>query len=264
MCFVNLKKIENMICTILGCGGSFGVPEIGCNCSVCSSNNPKNKRLRSSIYIQSQTTSLLVDTSPDLRQQALTHGIKHLDALLYTHDHSDHICGIDDIKSFTCNDDIITTFLDQTTYDSLTKRFSYIFKQVSPLYPVRLQTNILEYNKVTKVGDIEFISFPQIHGKIISTGFKFGELAYSTDLNHLTPQATQVLEGIKVWIVDCLRYAWAPTHSYLERTVNWSEKIKPELTILTHMAHDIEYEELKNSLPKNIIPAFDGMKFEFN
>ena len=253
-----------MICTILGCGGSSGVPEIGCDCFVCSSTNPKNKRLRASIHIQSQTTSLLVDTSPDLRQQALKYGIKYLDALLYTHDHGDHIGGIDETKSFARNGHTIPTFLDQITYDSLTERFPYIFKQVSPLYSVLLQTNILEYNKVVKVGDIEFISFPQIHGNIISTGFRFGELAYSTDLNHLTPQTIQALECVKIWIVDCLRYAWAPTHSYLERTVNWSEKVKPELTILTHMAHDIEYEELKNVLPKNIVPAFDGMRVEFN
>ncbi|WHQ46718.1 MAG: MBL fold metallo-hydrolase [Candidatus Midichloria sp.] len=261
---VKQLNLRNMICTILGCGGSSGVPEIGCGCFTCSSPNPKNKRLRSSIYIQSKTTSILVDTSPDLRQQALTHGIKYLDAILYTHDHGDHICGIDDTKSFARSGCIIPTFLNQSTYDTLTQRFPYIFKQASLLYPVRLQTNILKYNHAFQVGDIDIISFPQIHGKIISTGFRFGELAYSTDLNELTNQAIEVLAGVQIWIVDCLRYAWAPTHSYLERTISWSDKIKPELTILTHMAHDIEYAEIKKILPQNIIPAFDGLKINFN
>ncbi|CAK6537209.1 MAG: Phosphoribosyl 1,2-cyclic phosphate phosphodiesterase [Candidatus Midichloria mitochondrii] len=253
-----------MICTILGCGGSSGVPEIGCDCFTCVSSNPKNKRLRSSIHIQSKTTSILVDTSPDFRQQALAHGIKHLDAILYTHDHGDHICGIDDTKSFARNGQTIPTFLNQSTYSTLLQRFPYIFKQTSPLYLARLRANVLEYDKGFQVGDINIISFPQVHGKIVSTGFRFGELAYSTDLNDLSTKAVEALTGIKIWIVDCLRYAWTPTHSYLERTISWSDKIKPELTILTHMAHDIEYEEIRKILPQNMIPAFDGLKINFN
>ena len=115
-----------------------------------------------------------------------------------------------------------------------------------------------------EVGDISILPFLQSHGKTHSIGFRMGELAYSTDFDKLPDQSILALRGVRYWIVDCLRYAWSPTHSYLEETFKWIEKVNPEIAILTHMAHDIEYEEIKNFLPKNIIPAFDGMKISFN
>ena len=251
-----------MICTILGCGGSNGVPEIGCKCHVCSSTDPKNKRLRSSIHIESSTTSILVDTSPDLRQQALTNDITKVDAILYTHPHGDHCHGIDDIKHFCYKNQPIEAFTDEYTAEKLTTIFPYMFKQLTPWHPARIKMNTIK--SPFAIGDIQVRSFHQSHGNIKSLGFRFGELGYSTDFDHLDENAIEALKGIKIWIIDCLRYQSSPTHSHLEKSLNFIERVKPELAILTHMSHSIEYNEINAMLPKNIVAGFDGMKIKFN
>lgn len=245
--------------TILGCGGSNGVPEIGCGCSVCHFKNIKNNRTRVSILVESKNTKILVDTSTDLRQQAINNKIKHVDAVLYTHDHSDHVAGIDDIKLLSKDKLPIPAYMDERTYSYLSQRFAYIFKQFNPLYPPRLEPYIIKPNEKFLIGDIEIQSFLQIHGSINSLGFRFGNLAYSTDLNNLPELSYKLVEGIEVWILDCVRYYWLPSHAYLERVLNWIARVKPKLTILTHMSHAMEYEELKSILPSHIIPAYDGM-----
>ncbi|KIE04587.1 Metal-dependent hydrolases of the beta-lactamase superfamily I [Candidatus Jidaibacter acanthamoeba] len=248
-----------MKCTILGCGGSNGVPEIGCECVVCKSENPKNHRTRVSILVESDNAKILVDTSTDLRQQALNNKIKYVDAVLYTHDHADHVAGIDDIKLLSKDKKPIPAYMDERTHAFLMQRFPYIFKQFSPLYPPRLTSVIIKTDENFMVGDIRVQSFPQIHGGIHSLGFKFGNLTYSTDLNKIPELSYKLLEGTEVWILDCMRYYWMPSHAYLELILNWVARVKPKLTVLTHMAHTMEYDELKRILPKHIIPAYDGM-----
>lgn len=248
-----------MKCTILGCGGSNGVPEIGCECLVCKSENPKNCRTRVSILVEYEDTKILVDTSTDLRRQALDNNIKHVDAILYTHDHSDHVTGIDDTKLLSKDKKPIPAYMDERTHSFLTQRFSYIFKQFSPLYPPRLTANIIKTNENFNIKNIKVQSFPQIHGGIHSLGFKFGKLAYSTDLNQLPEESFKLLEGTEVWILDCMRYYWMPSHAYLELVLNWVARVKPKLTVLTHMSHAMEYDELSRILPEYIIPAYDGM-----
>lgn len=250
-----------MQCIILGCGSSNGVPQIGCSCKICTSNDIRNHRLRSSILVESSISRILVDTSPDLRQQALANKIGYVDAILYTHDHADHISGIDDTRFLSKEGLPIPAYMDHITFKSLEKRFYYIFHQVSKLYKPCLEAKI--FTDKFKIGDIEVIAFRQIHGGINSYGFRFGELAYSTDFNKLPEESYKVLQGVKIWVVDCLRYYWAPTHSWLEKTFECIARVQPEKAILTHMAHDMDYNTLVNMLPSNILPAYDGMKIKF-
>lgn len=250
-----------MQCTILGCGGSGGVPQINCHCVVCTSDNPKNKRLRCSILIESETTTILIDTSPDLRQQALQNHITSIDAVLYTHAHSDHIVGVDDVRFLSHHDTPIDAFMEQHVAQAMEQKFPHIFKQLSKWYKPRLTSKVFDIaDGMFMVGDIAVLPLNQIHGGITSCGFRCNDIAYSTDCNALPESAFKVLAGVKIWIVDCLRYHCAPTHSNLEKTLGWIARIKPDLAILTHMDHNIEYEELITLLPAGVVPAYDGMK----
>lgn len=251
--------------TILGCGASGGVPLIGCDCAVCRSDNPKNNRTRSSILVESGSTRVLIDSSPDLRQQALREGISTVDAILYTHDHADHIHGIDDARSFNFHrKGSLPVYGTKETIDTVVKRFDYAFG--GPAGPDNIWFKpslkpeiIQEYGEFT-VGNIQFQSFLQHHGKVSSVGYRFGKIAYSPDVNNFPDESLQLLEKLDVWLVDCLRYREAPTHAHLEKTLGWIERLKPKMSILTHMAHEFEYETLRRELPANVVPAYDGMK----
>ena len=244
--------------TILGCGSSHGVPSLNCDCFVCKSENIKNKRKRASIFVETQKTKILIDTSPDLRQQCLENDIRGLDAIIYTHDHSDHVAGIDDARRLCKNRQPIDAYIDDVTFDKLNKRYDYIFKTSDPLYYPLLKRIKLE--PFQKIGDINVVAFDQIHGSIISQGIRLDNVAYSTDFNEIPEESLAKLENLDVWIVDCLRYSYAPTHSYLEKSLLLIERVKPKLAVLVHMGHEIEYEEISKILPKNVIAAYDNMK----
>lgn len=251
-------------CTILGCGGSMGVPQIGCECVVCKSDNPKNKRLRASILIESETTRVLVDASPDLREFALKHKFHTLDAVIITHPHSDHFSGIDDLKPMFINSGRtpIDTYMLQNTFDSIGKSYTYIFKNTqSKIYKPILKEKIVEEFDTIEIGDIKIQLFPQHHGQeMISLGLRVGDFAYSTDVHKISEKSFKVLEGIKTWVVDCLRYHYSPSHSHYENTMNWIERVNPEQSYFTHMAHEIDYDEMSKILPDGVSPAFDGLK----
>ena len=244
--------------TILGCGSSHGVPSINCDCFVCKSENIKNKRKRASIFVETQKTKILIDTSPDLRQQCLENDIRGIDAIIYTHDHSDHVAGIDDVRRLCKSRQPIDAYIDDATFDNLNKRYDYIFQTSDPLYYPLLKRIKLE--PFQKIGDINVVAFDQIHGSIISQGIRLDNVAYSTDFNEISEESLAKLENLDVWIVDCLRYSYAPTHSYLEKSLFLIEKVKPKLAVLVHMGHEIEYEEISKILPKNVIAAYDNMK----
>ena len=244
--------------TILGCGSSHGVPSINCRCFVCTSTNPKNKRKRSSIIVKTSKTQILIDTSPDLRQQCLENNITSVNALIFTHEHSDHVAGMDDIKRLCKNGQPIESYIDDPTFEALKVRYHYIFATDNLMYPPLLKRKKLKRQQ--KIGDLNVISFEQIHGLIISRGIRINNIAYSTDFNQIPEISLEKLENLDVWILDCLRYSYTPTHSYLEKSLLLIERVKPKLAVLTHMGHDIEYEEISKILPKNVIAAYDNLK----
>lgn len=256
------KEISMKI-TILGCGASAGVPIIGCDCAVCRSDNPRNKRSRVSILIEVDGVCILVDTSPDLRQQCLTNNINTVDAIIYTHDHADHTHGIDDIRPLNYRrGKPIDIYGDAATMDILKYRFDYAFRPPVPEYGwfrPAVNSHVVEPGKSFLISGVKILPFTQVHGKTVSLGLRIGNFAYSTDVNRLDETAFEALAGVKTWVVDCLKYTPAPTHSHLEQTLEWIERVKPNHAVLTHMTHDLGYEELLTRLPEGVEPGYDGM-----
>ncbi|MFO0388960.1 MAG: MBL fold metallo-hydrolase [Alphaproteobacteria bacterium] len=253
--------------TMLGCGHSGGVPLIGCDCAVCTSKNPKNTRKRVSVLVEVNNINILIDTSPDLHQQALDNGINRVDAVLYTHDHADHTHGIDELRSFNyLSSKEIPVFSDKKTLDVLQQRFAYAFKE-KPEYvwfrPSLTPQLVNEEDVVDfEVMGVSVTAFKQGHGKLESLGFRIGDFAYSTDVDFIPEKSFEALVGVKVWIVDCLRETKSHSHSYLEQTLTWIERVKPSRAVLTHMSHEVEYEALKTQLPPHIEPGYDGLTMD--
>lgn len=247
--------------TILGCGTSGGVPRIGNVWGRCDPSNPKNRRRRVSILVEDGPTKILVDTSPDLREQCLDADVRHLDAVLYTHDHADHTHGIDDLRGIVHSmGRLVPVYGNRATLDILARRFDYVFMDQNG-YPA-----IAEAHEITgpfTVGGVHIEPFEQIHGSTTSLGFRFGPVAYSTDLNELPAAARETLRGVDTWIVDALRYDPHPTHPHLDLTLSWIADIKPRRAFLTHMTWDMDYEELKRQLPPGVEPAYDGLTITF-
>ncbi len=254
--------------TILGCGASRGVPIVGCDCVVCKSDNPRNKRMRVSVFIENNNHNLLIDSSPDLRMQALINNIRKVDAVIYTHSHADHCHGLDDLREYNVmTKKALNVYGDKKTMEEIERRFPYAFLPFDPDRPwlkVSLKSNIIEEWRPFKVGNAEIIPFIQGHGKSYSLGYRINKFAYSTDVNFLSEEAIEILKGIDVWIVDCQQYIKAPTHAHLDLTLEWINIVKPKLAILTHMHHVMEYVKLKSELPDGVEPAYDGMKIDID
>lgn len=254
--------------TILGCGHSLGVPVIGCDCPVCTSDNPRNKRFRVSVLVQINGMNIVVDTSPDFRQQMLRVNIRKIDAVLYTHDHADHLHGLDDLRQFNVlQNDVIAVYSNAEIMEAITKRFSYAFlpkPTENAMFRPSLIPHILpaipihEFN----IGKTRVTAFEQGHGKSKSLGYRIGDFAYSTDVNVLPDTAFAALAGVKYWVVDCLRYTPSYSHSHLERTLEWIERVKPKQAVLTHMAHEFDYDKLSSELPAGVVAGYDGMALE--
>jgi phosphoribosyl 1,2-cyclic phosphate phosphodiesterase len=250
--------------TILGCGASAGVPMIGCDCEVCTSADSKNQRLRASILIETEHKTVLIDASPDLRQQALQHSIRAVDGVIITHMHADHTHGIDDLRSFNyLQQDAIPLYADKITLTSLQERFPYCFAPpASPggiWYCPALKPHVFEYNKAFSIGDTEWIPFFMHHGKGHSTGLRVADFAYTTDVSTMPEGAFAHLKGLKLWVVDCLSPDPTLSHAHLALTLSWIERMQPERAILIHMGHHFEYTALKKILPTHVEPAYDGM-----
>lgn len=254
--------------TILGCGPSGGVPLIGPHLGgfwgLCDSNNPKNRRMRASLFVEYEGKRLLIDTSPDLRQQFLTFGLQDIDAVLYTHDHADHTHGIDELRSlfFARKERMVPIYGNKETIEILKERFAYLFEGGQHyIYPKILELHFVEGGFSVQGANI--ISFTQVHGVGTSLGYRFGKMAYSTDVTGFDEHAQECLTGLDIWIVDCLSREPKPSHLHLEAVLQWIEKMKPKKAILTHMNHSLDYETLKKELPPHIEPAYDGMVVEF-
>lgn len=250
--------------TVLGCGASGGVPLIGCRCPVCTSTDPKNKRQRVSVLLESEGTKVLVDTSPDMRAQCLAHNITQVDAIIYTHAHADHLNGIDDIRSFNfANNGPVDVYSDEATLREIKGRFGYAFLPPKPEAPgwYRPCLNPITVQPLVpfRIGSLEILPLEQIHGHQKTLGLRIGSFAYSTDANGLPEQTLDALAGIDTWLVDCLRYEPAPTHAHLEMTLGWIAHVKPRRSYLTHLNHGFDYATLASELPQGVTPAYDGL-----
>jgi phosphoribosyl 1,2-cyclic phosphate phosphodiesterase len=259
--------------TILGCGSSGGVPRIGTMWGACDPSNPKNRRWRCSMLVERigkpRHTTVLIDSSPDVREQLLNVRCEALDGVLYTHDHADHTHGIDDLRMVSyAMKKRIDVWADEHTSKSLTDRFGYCFeKPAGSSYPPILTAHPIEPPAPIRVegpsGVIESVPIPQVHGDIPTLGFRMRGLAYSPDLSDIPEASVALLEGLDVWIVDALRFTAHPSHFSVKQALAWIERLKPKRAILTHMTTDLDYEALKRELPDNVEPAYDGMVIEF-
>jgi phosphoribosyl 1,2-cyclic phosphate phosphodiesterase len=255
--------------TILGCGSSPGVPRPALGWGDCDPNNPKNRRRRTSLLVErregSGVTRILVDTSPDLREQLIDAEVDWLDGVLYTHEHADHTHGIDDLRSlFIKNRRRVDLYLDEHTAQMMTTRFGYCFRSPpGSEYPPIVNDNRISAGQPVTIkgqgGAITALPLQQVHGDIPSLGFRFGAFAYSCDLSDLPADSAAALTGLDVWIVDALRYRPHPSHFSLSDALGWIERLKPRRAILTNLHADLDYEVLRGKLPVHVVPAFDGM-----
>ncbi len=246
---------------ILGCGTSTGVPRINGDWGACDPGEPKNRRSRGSIVVEQGKTRLLIDTSPDLRSQFLANDLSWISAVAWTHDHADQTHGLDDLRILAyASGERIIGYADEFTLQRLKQKFGYCFAAAGDGYPPIVEPRLIE--GPFRVGEIEVTPFRQDHGKIHSLGFRCGDLAYSNDVVGLDEAAFAALAGVKVWIVDALRYAPHPTHSHLAQTLEWIARVKPARAILTNMHVDLDYNKLRSELPPGVEPAYDGMIVE--
>jgi len=260
--------------TILGSGSSGGVPRIGNHWGSCDPSNPKNRRRRCSALVQrfgdqGRTTNVLIDTSPDLREQLNGLRIGELDGVVFTHDHADHTHGIDDLRMIAFNmKRRVDVWFDTTTREKLTRRFDYCFvtPQGGSYPPILNAHDLVPPDPITIAGDggsVTLTPIPQMHGDIGSLGFRVGDIAYSPDISDVPDSSLALLENLDVWIVDALRYIPHPSHFSVKQALAWIERVKPKRAILTHLHVDLDYAKLKRELPANVEPAFDGMEIAF-
>jgi len=260
----------NLTFTILGCGSSAGVPRPALGWGACDPSNPKNRRRRCSLLVEQRKgagiTRILVDTSPDLREQLLDTRVDWLDAVLFTHEHADHTHGIDDLRPLAIHRRRrIDTYIDVPTSRALHERFRYCFETPpgSEYPPILKEHRLVAGESVTVAGQggpIEVLPILQAHGDIPSLGFRFGTLAYSCDLSGLPAESIAALQGLDVWIVDALREAPHPSHFSLTDSLAWIERLKPRRAILTNLHSDLDYEKLRARLPVHVAPAYDGVR----
>ena len=260
---------------ILGCGSSGGVPRLGGedgagNWGACDPKNPRNRRSRCSLLLRRKSgegeTLVLVDTPPDMRQQLLDARVARLDGVLITHAHADQLHGMDDLRVLTLiSRNRIGVWSDRFTLDQVMQKFDYCFSQPPGSdYPPILDAHEMpepfhEFSIDGPGGPVPIRAFGQRHGAIRSLGFRFGNLAYSPDVDTLDEAAFAALEGLDVWIVDALRRTPHPSHAHLARTLEWIARVKPRHAILTNMHVDMDYGTLLRELPGGIEPAYDGM-----
>jgi phosphoribosyl 1,2-cyclic phosphate phosphodiesterase len=250
--------------TVLGCGPSWGVPAIGPDWGRCDPAEPRNYRRRCSLLVESRGAALLIDTSPDLRQQLLDAGASRLDAVLLTHAHADHLHGIDDLRIVNkLIGKTLPLYANADTLVEVERRFGYALLPPVPGKP--LYRPALTPHPITgpfSAAGMPVVPFAQSHGYSTTLGFRIGKLAYSTDVAELDDNAFAALAGVELWIVDCLRRGPHPTHSHLARTLSWIDRIRPRRAVLTHMDQSLDYRELSAELPEGVEPGHDGLAIE--
>lgn len=256
--------------TILGCGSSSGVPRPALGWGACDPTNPKNRRRRCSILVERKSaagiTRVLIDTSPDLREQLIDANVDHIDAVFLTHEHADQTHGIDDLRSVVMHQrSRIPVYLNQSTARDVLSRFSYCFVQPPGSdYPPILESRFVEAGEERTIegkgGPLTLQPFLVDHGNIPALGYRFADIAYSPDMNDIPRASLAQLQNLKLWIIDGLRWAPHPSHTNVEQALSWIALMKPQRGVITNMHTDIDYEVLRNKLPPDIVPAYDGMQ----
>ena len=248
--------------TILGCGTSTGVPVIACPCDVCRSADPRNRRTRSSIVVSQNGTNLLVDTAPDLRFQAMATGLVRIDAVLYTHDHADHIFGMDELRSFNfAMGRSIPIYGNEKVIKRIQTVYSYIWDPGAPRGGGLPMINPTVLAGPLALGGMEVVPLPLCHGEQEIYGYRFGgRVAYLTDVSAIPPATLALCRGLDLLIIDGLRYRPHGTHFSVDQAVAAVGELRPGRALLTHMSHALDYERLRRELPAGIEPAYDGME----
>jgi phosphoribosyl 1,2-cyclic phosphate phosphodiesterase len=250
--------------TVLGCGPSWGVPAIGGFWGRCDPQDPRNRRRRVSVLVETRDRVLLIDTSPDLREQLIDAGTRRLDAVLLTHAHADHLHGIDDLRAVNrLMRAPIPFYLDRAALAEIRERFPYVFDP--PPADGRFYKPSLIAHEIDgpfSVCGINIVPFEQDHGFSTTLGFRIGAMAYSTDVTELDERAFSAVAGVELWIVDCMRREPHPTHSHLAKTLSWIARVRPRRAVLTHMDSSLDYAELLRELPPGVEPGQDGLVVE--
>jgi|SRR6185437_3135843 len=250
--------------TFLGTGTSSGVPVIGCNCEVCHSQDPKDRRLRPSILLQTEQICIVVDTPPDFREQCLRENIQDMDAVLYTHAHSDHILGFDDLCHFIefKNPDMPIYGVSGTLI-GIKRMFCYAFKKVGNY----VRPHLREVYEGFKLGDLQIVPVALPHGMFTTAGFVFHHagrkaLAYYTDCSTVPPKAQSEAKGVEVLVVGALRYTSHPTHLTVQDALKVAKSLSSHTCYFTHMGHELKYARIQSSLPSGVFPAYDGLQVQ--
>ncbi len=248
--------------TLLGTGTSQGVPVIGCKCETCRSTDRKDKRLRTSAYIDTGDKKILIDTSVDFRQQMLANSIDNIDAVLFTHHHVDHIFGLDDLRQYTQrHDKWIDLYSNRMTNNELKITFRYVLDEELIRHNSVPRVNFLEIsNSPFKIGSTEVIPIEVSHGNISIFGYRIGDFAYITDGSAISPEEMQKLKGLKVLVLNALRIRPHPTHFNLQQAVEIAMQVKPEMAYFTHITHDMKHDKINATLPKGIELAYDNLE----
>ena len=249
--------------TFLGTGTSQGVPMIGCDCEVCKSSDPKDNRLRASVFVEHQGLRILVDAGPDFRSQMLREGISSVDAILLTHNHKDHVGGLDDIRAFNYHEKKATQiYCEKYVEDSLRMEYSYAFAEKKYPGAPEWHINLIDDNPFF-INGVKIIPIRGMHYRLPVLGFRFGNIAYCTDMNKIDGQEFKKLEGLEHFIINCVRRGKHISHYSLEEAIEIAQKVGALHTWITHLSHQLPcHQELAAELPKNISPAFDGLKLE--
>jgi phosphoribosyl 1,2-cyclic phosphate phosphodiesterase len=250
--------------TFLGTGTSTGVPSIGCDCETCTSEDPRDKRLRVSVVIEHSEQTVLVDTSSDFRQQALRYGLKRLDAVLITHCHADHIFGLDDIRPLNFRFGALGVYANELAWRDIRRIFKYIFEpsHFGGGLPQVIAHTVVP-NATFCLGEgLEVTPLEVIHGRLPVMAYRFNDFAYATDLSEIPPHTMAALHDLEVLVLDCLRFREHPTHLWVDKALAYIEELKPRRTFLTHIAHDVKHERDSSKLPAGVQWAYDGLEVE--
>jgi phosphoribosyl 1,2-cyclic phosphate phosphodiesterase len=246
--------------TFLGTGTSNGLPVIGCDCPVCRSDDPRDKRTRTSAVIQVGTTTLLIDTSPELRLQAIANGLKRIDAVLYTHAHADHVDGFDDLRRFNqINQATLEMHCDEVTAGLIVDRYRYAFENPFPFYGGKPDMNINVFDGPFTAAGIDVVPFQVGHGRWTVNGFRFGRLVYLTDAKEIPVESIEVMREADVLVINALRDEPHPVHLSLDQALDVIDEVRPGEAYLVHISHELPHAATSRRLPENVYMAYDGL-----